>query len=48
MHLPVPVAWLGWKELLAVELAIYGGGRVSPEWLKTTARGGSDGSVVSR
>lgn len=45
-----PYPWLGerWTELLVVELASYGGGRISPERLKTTARGGSEGSSVSR
>ena len=45
-----PYPWLAvrWPELLAVKLASCGGGRDSPEWKKTTARGGSEGSVVSR
>ena len=45
-----PYPWLGerWTELLVVELASYVGRRVSPERLKTMARGGSEGSEVSR
>lgn len=45
-----PYQWLGlgWTELLAVELASLSGGRGSPEWLNTMARGGSEGSAVSR
>lgn len=39
---------MGWTELLAVELASFGGGRVSPERLKTVARGSSEGSTGPR
>ena len=45
---PYPWLGLGWTELLAVELASVGGERGSPKWLKTTARGGSEGSAASR
>ena len=46
----LPVLWLGerWPELVTVELASFGGGRDSPERKKTAARGGSEGSTVSR
>ena len=45
-----PYPWLGerWTELLAVELASFGGGRGSPERLKTVARGSSEGLAGSR
>ena len=45
-----PYPWLavGWPELLAVKLTSCGGGRDSPEWKKTMARGGSWGSAASR
>ena len=39
---------MGWTELLAVELSSYGGGRSSPEWLKTMVRGGFEGSAGPR
>ena len=45
---PYPWLGMGWTELLAVELASLGGGRVSSERLKTTTRGGSEGSAASR
>ena len=45
-----PYPWLGesWTELVAVELASFGGGQVSLERRKTTARGGSEGLAMSR
>ena len=47
-HLPVP--WLGerWTELVAVELASFGGGQGSPERKKTAARDSSKGLAGSR
>ena len=42
--------WLGerWAELVAVEIASFGGGRGSPERWKTVARGSSQGLAGSR
>ena len=37
-HLPVPMAWQRWMELVAVELASFGGGWGSPERWKTVIR----------